>query len=100
MGLTSMFGLDRGGSREEAHRWVEKEDATLLDVRTHEEFASEHLRGASNIPVQEPARRIGEVPKTPKVVVYCRRGGRSAQAAAMLKAAGHQVLDLGTMSAW
>lgn len=100
MGLMSMFGLDRGKVREEAHRWVEQENATLLDVRTHEEFVSGHVRGANNIPVQELGRRIGEVPKNHKVVVYCRSGGRSAQASAMLKAAGYEVLDIGPMSAW
>jgi rhodanese-related sulfurtransferase len=100
MGFLSMFGVDRGNVRAEAHRWVEQENATLLDVRTHEEFVSAHVRGASNIPVQELGRRMAEVPKNHKVVVYCRSGGRSAQAAAMLKAAGYQVLDIGPMSAW
>ncbi|MFO0709803.1 MAG: rhodanese-like domain-containing protein [Sandaracinus sp.] len=100
MGLMSMFGLDRGPNREEAHRWVEKENATLLDVRTHMEFTSGHLRGANNIPVQELGQRMAEVPKNRKVVVYCRSGGRSAQAAAMLKSAGYEVLDIGPMSAW
>jgi rhodanese-related sulfurtransferase len=50
--------------------------------------------------VQELGRRMAEIPKNRKVVVYCRSGGRSAQAAAMLKAAGYQVLDIGPMSAW
>lgn len=100
MGFMSMFGVDRGNVRAEAHRSVEQENATLLDVRTHEEFTSGHLRGANNIPVQELGRRMAEVPKNHKVVVYCRSGGRSAQATAMLEAAGYQVLDLGPMSAW
>ncbi len=98
--MSSLFGADRGSVRDEAHRWVEQENATLLDVRTHEEFTSGHLRGANNIPVQELGRRIAEVPKNHPVVVYCRSGGRSAQATALLKAAGHRVLDLGPMSAW
>lgn len=73
--------------------------ATLLDVRTREEFASGHVKGARNIPVQELATRIGEVPRG-AVVVYCRSGGRSASAAAMLKSQGYDVTDVGPMPGW
>ena len=38
----------------EAVQWVES-GATLLDVRTPGEFASGHVRGAINIPVQDLA---------------------------------------------
>ncbi len=54
--------------------------ATLLDVRTRDEFASGHVKGALNIPVQELGQRLSEVPRG-AVVVYCRSGGRSASAA-------------------
>jgi len=33
-------------------------------------------------------------------VVYCRSGARSARAAQMLRAAGKEVLDIGTMARW
>ncbi len=86
---------------EAAHRWVD-EGALLLDVRTPEEFAAGHVEGAVNIPVQTLAERISEVgPRERPVVVYCRSGGRSAKATALLREAGYQqVLDLGPMSAW
>ena len=45
---------------------------TVLDVRPAEEFAAGHLPGAVNIPVQELARRLAELPKRKEVVAYCR----------------------------
>lgn len=98
--LGSLFGSNRGAVTSEARRLVAEENATLLDVRSHEEFQSGHLRGAANIPVQELALRLSEVPKNHAVVVYCRSGARSASAAQLLKAAGFRVIDIGPMSAW
>lgn len=74
--------------------------ATLLDVRTPEEFAAGHLEGAINIPVAELTARIDEVPSDRAVVVYCRSGNRSATATRELTARGYEVHDLGAMSAW
>lgn len=76
--------------------------AVLLDVRTVEEFNEKHLPHALNVPLHELPNRLGELPdKSRPVVVHCRSGGRSAQAALLLKRAGyHQVLDLGAMSNW
>lgn len=96
MWLDSLLG--RGSSSGEGRKWV-AEGATLLDVRTPEEFASGHVEGAMNIPVQVLGGRVKDVPKG-RVVVYCRSGGRSASAAALLKQAGFEVLDIGPMSAW
>ncbi len=78
-----------------------KDGAVLLDVRTPGEFASGHIDGAINIPVQELGGRLGELKdKNKTVVVYCRSGARSASAAATLEAAGYTTRDLGPMSAW
>jgi phage shock protein E len=76
--------------------------ARLLDVRSPEEFGRGHLPGAVNIPVRELAGRVGEVGATvQEVVVYCRSGHRSAQAAAVLRQHGFtKVHDLGAMTAW
>lgn len=76
--------------------------AVLLDVRTPGEFASGHLPGAVNIPVDELPRRVAEVgPKERAVVVYCRSGARSGRAASVLRAEGYaRVEDIGAMSRW
>ena len=76
--------------------------ALLLDVRTPGEYASGHIEGALNIPVQELAGRLGELKdKQRDIVVYCRSGGRSAQAKRLLSSEGFSsVHDLGAMSRW
>ena len=83
----------------EAHALVDH-GATLLDVRSQAEWDGGHLPGAVLIPVQELAGRIAEVPRDRPVVVYCQSGGRSAQAAATLAAAGYEVHDLGGLGNW
>lgn len=45
---------------------------TVLDVRPPEEFASGHVPGALNIPVEDLARRLRDLPKSREVVAYCR----------------------------
>lgn len=76
--------------------------ARLVDVRTPEEFAERHLPGAINIPVQELARRMGELePRDRPLVLYCRSGSRSARAAKLLGDAGFgAVHDLGAIGRW
>jgi phage shock protein E len=77
------------------------ESHVLVDVRTPEEFASGHIEGAINIPVQELQTRLTELPTGEPVVLYCRSGNRSAQAATILGAADfEQVFDLGGIIAW
>lgn len=74
--------------------------ATLLDVRTPGEFRSGHVEGALNIPVQQLAQRISEVPKDAPVVVYCASGARSASAVGQLRKAGYDAHNLGGMANW
>lgn len=74
--------------------------AVLLDVRTPEEFARGHIEGALNIPVQVLAARCGELPDGAAIVVHCKSGVRSAAACQLLRARGHDVLDIGTMAAY
>jgi rhodanese-related sulfurtransferase len=85
----------------DAHELV-KRGALLLDVRTPSEFASGHIDGAENIPLQELGGRLSEIPsKDSDVIVYCRSGHRSSQAKAMLEKAGFsKVHDLGGMNNW
>lgn len=83
-----------------AHALV-KEGATLLDVRSPGEFASGHVTGAINIPVDRIASRLAEVPKDKAVVLYCQSGARSARAASILRDAGYdRVHNVGAMPSW
>ncbi len=62
--------------------------ATIIDVRTPEEFRDGAYPGAINIPVSNLGARIGEIPKGKPVVLYCASGARSASAARAMKQAG------------
>jgi phage shock protein E len=66
-----------------------KEGALIVDVRTGEEFASGHYNNAKNIPVDQVESRLKDFgSKEGKIVVYCRSGGRSSKAKAILEANG------------
>lgn len=51
---------------------VEAGDVVLLDVRPAEEFAHAHLPHAVNVPIEELAQRLGELPRSTAIVAYCR----------------------------
>ena len=62
----------------------------IIDVRTPEEFAAGHIRGAVNIPVQQSgfAARIAQLDPSGSYAVYCRSGNRSQGEVAQMKSAG------------
>ena len=69
----------------------------LVDVRTPDEYAEGHLRGAANIDWQAPdflEQVASACPKETPVAVYCRTGRRSAEAAKALDKAGYAVTNL------
>lgn len=92
----------RGAGRGSDARRLVAAGARLVDVRTPQEFATDHIPGAINIPVQDLERRMTELAgKERPVVVYCRSGRRSASAARMLESAGYAAVhDLGSMTRW
>jgi len=74
----------------------------VLDVRTPQEYAEGHVPGAVNVPQEQLASRLAEVPKDKDVVIYCRSGRRSVLAADILAANGYSRLSHleGDMNAW
>jgi rhodanese-related sulfurtransferase len=76
--------------------------AELIDVRTRGEYASGHLAGAKNVPLDEVPSQARSLAETGKpLVVYCQSGMRSARAKHLLRAAGaREVYDLGAMGRW
>jgi rhodanese-related sulfurtransferase len=74
----------------------------VLDVRSPEEFAAGHVPGAVNVPYDQIASRLVDVPKDKDVVLYCRSGRRAGIAAEVLQANGYTRLSHleGDMNAW
>lgn len=73
--------------------------ATVVDVRTPDEFAAGHVEGAELIDIKDAgfADRISALDPATTYVVYCRSGNRSATAATQMRAAGLTVLDGGSL---
>lgn len=63
------------------------QDEQILDVRTPSEFAEGYLKNAQNINWNGPdfAINVGSLDKSKPVMVYCRSGRRSAEAAKYLR---------------
>lgn len=71
--------------------------AQLVDVRTHEEYAEQHLDKAINMDYYTFSFRkeLQKLDKEEPVMVYCRSGRRSAHAAKILRSMGFKkVWDL------
>lgn len=81
-----------------------KDKGQLIDVRTPKEYKAGHLDGATNIHLydQDFNERINRLDKNKTVYVYCKAGGRSAEAVESLKLNGFQhVVELeGGTDAW
>jgi phage shock protein E len=66
-------------------------NATIVDVRTPGEYASGHVQGSINIPLNEVPARVAEFTSMSKpLVLCCQSGGRSGQATHYLKDQGIQ----------
>lgn len=82
---------------------MHQKEVVVVDVRTAEEFNSGHIEGAANIDIYSNTfeQQIKQLSKTKTVLVYCRSGSRSAQAASIIRKNGYQVMDLaGGVGAW
>ena len=67
----------------------------LLDVRTPQEFASGHIPGAVNIPVDDLRSRMGELPRDRKIAAYCQVGQRGYLATRILQQNGFAASNIG-----
>ena len=50
---------------------LEKGTVYLVDVRSSEAYAKEHIAGATNVPIDELAKHLGKLPKDKTLVTYC-----------------------------
>lgn len=88
----------------EAKARIDSGDAiTILDVRTEAEYAAGHIPGAILIPNETITDKM--LPPLPdldaEILIYCRSGNRSAQAARKLIALGYtKVYDFGGIIDW
>ena len=84
-------------SAPEFDKEIKADSVQLLDVRTPQEYAEEHIDGALNINVQsDDFQRMveKELSKDFTILVYCRSGRRSMDAAEILTKLGYKVVNL------
>jgi len=120
IGYDSVVGYLEGGAQAlasrpdlaRAHRRVES--ATLareltaqapprvLDVRAPGEWQAGHIPGCLNLPLDQLAGRLDEIPRDRPLVVSCQGGYRSSIAASLLERSGIPVQGdlIGGFSAW
>jgi len=75
--------------------------AQLVDVRSATEFATAHLPGAINIPLEQIERRTADLEANAPVVLVCQAGTRARLAHALLAESGKDLVVLeGGTGAW
>src|SRR5271154_3422776 len=74
----------------------------LVDVRAPGEWATKHIEGSLNLPLNRLQERIAELPRDRRVLIHCAGGYRSSIAASILHQHGFTQLGemAGGLAAW
>ena len=78
------------------------DEYVLLDVREPDEREIAAIEPSLHIPMNDVPKRLAEVPKDKKLIVYCHHGTRSMMVAGYLQGAGYVGLSNldGGIDAW
>lgn len=90
-------------SAQEAKEMMDQGNVSIVDVRTPQEYSEGHIPGAVNVPNEKIEKTEPEQLKDKDAVllVYCRSGRRSKEAADKLIELGYtQVYDFGGIIDW
>lgn len=91
--LNFLFG---GGDTTDLKSLID-DGAFLVDVRTPGEFASGHVKGSVNIPLDTVQNQISKFKDKKHIIVFCRSGNRSGMAKNILEQNGFKnVVNGGT----
>jgi len=75
--------------------------ALLVDVRSGSEFASGHIPGAINIPMEEIEARLDDLDVNLPIVLICQSGKRARMSSSLLEPCQRQITVLeGGTQAW
>ncbi len=103
--MTALTAQYRKISPQLAKQMMDSNDPVIIvDVRTEEEFNGGHIKGSllipnENITTNEKPSLLPNTEAT--ILVYCRSGNRSAQAARKLVSLGYvNVYDFGGINTW
>ena len=108
-----LTGCAGAGNQTNSYRQISMDEAVtmmaeesgyiILDVRTPEEFAEKHIPNAINVPNETIGTdEISQLPdKNQLIMVYCRSGRRSKEAAEKLVKLGYtNIVEFGGIIDW
>ena len=90
-------------SAEEAYEMMASQEVVVVDVRTRKEYDGGHIENAVLVPSESIGSEMpGALPdKEATLLIYCRSGRRSKEAAQKLLSLGYQsVYDFGGVIDW
>jgi len=89
-------------SAKEAKEMMETQEVIIVDVRTQAEYNEGYIENAILIPNESISGAPSELPdKNALILIYCRSGNRSKQAADKLVALGYtKIYDFGGIIDW
>ncbi|MGO4886331.1 rhodanese-like domain-containing protein [Anaerobacillus sp. MEB173] len=99
--LTVLFGCNQSSTNEITHINVDQltemlqeqnEDVFFVDVREPHEYNEGHIKEMTNVPLSQLENSYQQIPTDKKVVIICRSGNRSVQAAHFLMKQGYRDL--------
>ncbi len=80
--LSNLFGSNNDANL----KAIINNGAFLVDVREPGEYASGSVKGAVNIPLGSVSSQLSTFKNKNNIIVFCKSGGRSSQAKAILEA--------------
>lgn len=105
--VITMYGCENKSyttiSATEGKQMLDGGDAILVDVREQSEYNEGHISGAVLLPLGQIESRAAATlaNKKAKIIVYCRSGRRSAEAAKKLADMGYSnIYDMGGIQDW
>jgi rhodanese-related sulfurtransferase/DNA-binding transcriptional ArsR family regulator len=83
-------------SAEELLNLIQKKDVIILDVRPTLEYKQGYIKGAISVPLEKLEEYLSKIPKSKKIVVYCRGPYcvMSFDAVKLMKARGYRAVRL------
>ncbi len=86
----------------DAYHMIKDQKILILDVRIDVEYAQFHIRDAVLIPLMVLSKRVHELKRDQRILVYCYKGNRSKTACEYLASKGfkHIYNMLGGIDSW
>jgi len=82
--LKKLFGIGPSADL----KGIYKSGGQIIDVRTKGEYASGHIKGSVNIPLDSLKSNLSKINKNKPVITCCASGMRSASAKSILSSSG------------